>query len=427
MVLLKNISYLNEEYNVVSNYDIRISGNSIEEIKKDLIPREDEEVIDGKNLLVVPGLCDAHTHIGQQLLKGKVLDAEGIIWKDIMLPFESSLNPKLMKLNTKLALIEMIKAGTTSFVDAGSYYMEEACEEIAKSGVRGALTYSSMDDKTLPESILDDVQSVVAKNDSLYDKWNGKGLIQIYYSIRSLMSVSEELISAVAKRAKERGAMLEAHMNEYDKEVQYVIQKTGLPPYEYLDSLNVLGDYFIGAHSLILTEKEKELIKKYDIQICQCPFSNSGKALAETPDLLRRGIKIGLGSDGAAHGGLSLWDEMKTLRCMMNVTWGIKEENRKIMPAKELLKIAMGNGKYFLRKNIGTIKEGFLADLIFIDLNQPHLWFSNNYTNTLFECVNKGDIIHSMVNGEWIMKERKILTIDEEKVRREMEEILKCL
>ncbi len=426
-MLLKNIAYLNEEYDVVFNYDIRITGNSIEEIKKDLTPRENEEVIDGNNLLAVPGLCDAHTHIGQQLLKGKVLDAEGIIWKDIMLPFESSLNPKLMRLNAKLALIEMIKGGTTSFIDAGSYYMDEACEEIAKSGVRGALTYSSMDDKTLPESIRDDVQSVVNKNDILYDKWNGKGLIQIYYSIRSLMSVSEELILSVAEHAKERGTMLEAHMNEYDKEVQYVIEKTGLPPYEYLDSLKVLGDYFIGAHSLILTEKEKEIIQKNDIQICQCPFSNSGKALAETPDLLRKGIKIGLGTDGAAHGGLSLWDEMKTLRCMMNVTWGIKEGNRKIMPAKELLKMAMGNGKYFLRKNIGTIKEGFLADLIFIDLNQPHLWFSNNYTNTLFECVNKGDIIHSMVNGKWIMKDRKILTIDEEKVREEMEEILKCL
>lgn len=426
-MLLKNIRYLNENYDVVSNYDIRISDNIIKEIKKEILPFENEEIIDGKNLLVTPGLCDSHTHIGQQLLKGKVLDADGIIWKDIMLPFESSLTPEIMRLNTKLALIEMIKAGTTSFVDAGSYFMDEACEEILKSGMRAALTYSSMDDdKTLPKSILDDTQNVVDKNNKLYDNWNGKGLIQIYYSLRSLMSVSEKLILSVAKCAKERNTMLEAHMNEYDKEVQDVISKTGLPPYEYLDSLNILGDYFIGAHSLILTEKEKDIIKKYDIKISQCPFSNSGKALANTPCLLKRNIKIGLGTDGAAHGGLSLWDEMKTLRCMMNVTWGVAEKNRKIMPAKELLKMTMGNGKYFFKKNIGTIKEGFLADLIFIDLNEPHLWFSNNYTNALFECVNKGDIIHSMINGKWIMKERKILTIDEGKVRSEMEEILKC-
>lgn len=165
-------------------------------------------------------------------------------------------------------------------------------------------------------------------------------------------------------------------MNEYQKEVDYVIEKTGLPPYEYLDSLNILNENFIGAHSLILTEKEKEIIKNRDIKICQCPFSNSGKALANTPELLKTGIKQGIGSDGTAHGGLSLWDEMKILRCMMNVTWGVQENNRSIMPAKSLLKMSMENGKYFMRKDIGVIKEGYLADLIFIDLTQTHLMYS---------------------------------------------------
>lgn len=419
-MLLKNIAYLDENLDIIFNRDIRIKDNYIKEIGENLEIEEEKEVINGENLLVTPGLCDAHTHIGQQLLKGKVLDAEGIIWKNIMLPFESSITDEIMSLNTKLALIEMIKAGTTSFVDAGSYHMDSACREIFKSGMRGAVTYSSMVDSSLPESICDTADEVIEKNNSLYKNWNEKGLIQVYYSIRSLMSANEELILKVSQEAKKRDAMLEAHMNEYDKEVENVIEKTGLPPYEYLEKLGVLNSDFIGAHSLILSEGEKEIIKKHDIKIVQCPFSNSGKALANTPQLIKNGIKIGLGSDGVAHGGLSLWDEMKTLRCMMNVTWGIQENNRSIMPAKILLKMAMENGKYFLRKNIGTIKEGYLADLIFIDLNQPHLWYSGNYTNTIFECVNKGDIIHSMVDGKWIMRDRKITTIDEDSVREEL-------
>lgn len=425
-MLLKNIAYLDENFDVIFNCDIRIEGNIIKEIGKNLNRIEGEEIVEGKTLLVTPGLCDTHTHIGQQLLKGRVLDADGIIWKDIMLPFESSLTSEKMSLNTRYALIEMIKGGTTSFIDAGSYYMDSACEEIVKSGVRAAVTYSSMDDETLPPSILNSVEEVLEKNDDLYEKWNNKGLIQVYYSIRSLMSVSEKLIIEVAKHAKERDTMLQAHMNEYQKEVEYVIEKTGLPPYEYLDSLNVLGKNFIGAHSLILTEKEKEVIRNNDIKISQCPFSNSGKALANTPELLRKGIKIGIGSDGTAHGGLSLWDEMKILRCMMNVTWGVQEQNRSIMPAKSLLKFSMENGEYFLRKKIGKVKEGYLADLIFIDLKQSHLWYSQNYTNTLFECVNKGDIIHSMVDGKWIMRDRKILTIDEERVQKELKEFTEC-
>lgn len=425
-MLLKNIAYLDEKFDVIFNCDIRIEGNIIKEIGKNLNRIEGEEIVEGKTLLVTPGLCDTHTHIGQQLLKGRVLDADGIIWKDIMLPFESSLTSEKMSLNTRYALIEMIKGGTTSFIDAGSYYMDSACEEIVKSGVRAAVTYSSMDDETLPPSILNSVEEVLEKNDDLYEKWNNKGLIQVYYSIRSLMSVSEKLIIEVAKHAKERDTMLQAHMNEYQKEVEYVIEKTGLPPYEYLDSLNVLGKNFIGAHSLILTEKEKEVIKNNDIKISQCPFSNSGKALANTPELLRKGIKIGIGSDGTAHGGLSLWDEMKILRCMMNVTWGVQKQNRSIMPAKSLLKFSMENGEYFLREKIGKIKEGYLADLIFIDLKQSHLWYSQNYTNTLFECVNKGDIIHSMVDGKWIMRDRKILTIDEERIQKELKEFTEC-
>lgn len=423
-MLLKNIAYLDENLDIIFNRDIRIKDNYIKEIGENLEIEEEKEVINGENLLVTPGLCDAHTHIGQQLLKGKVLDAEGIIWKNIMLPFESSITDEIMSLNTKLALIEMIKAGTTSFVDAGSYHMDSACREIFKSGMRGAVTYSSMVDSSLPESICDTADEVIEKNNSLYKNWNEKGLIQVYYSIRSLMSANEELILKVSQEAKKRDAMLEAHMNEYDKEVENVVEKTGLPPYEYLEKLGVLNTNFIGAHSLILSEGEKEIIKKHDIKIVQCPFSNSGKALANTPQLIKNGIKIGLGSDGVAHGGLSLWDEMKTLRCMMNVTWGIQENNRSIMPAKILLKMAMENGKYFLRKNIGTIKEGYLADLIFIDLNQPHLWYSGNYTNTIFECVNKGDIIHSMVDGKWIMRDRKITTIDESSVREELKKWL---
>lgn len=423
-MLLKNIAYLDENLDVIFNRDIRIKDNYIKEIGENLEIEGEEEVINGENLLVTPGLCDAHTHLGQQLLKGKVLDAEGIIWKNIMLPFESSITDEIMSLNTKLALIEMIKAGTTSFVDAGSYHMDSACREIFKSGMRGAVTYSSMVDSSLPKSIFDTADEVIEKNNSLYENWNEKGLVQVYYSIRSLMSANEELILKVSQEAKKRDAMLEAHMNEYDKEVENVITKTGLFPYEYLEKLGVLNNDFIGAHSLILSEGEKKIIKKHDIKIVQCPFSNSGKALANTPQLIKNGIKIGLGSDGVAHGGLSLWDEMKTLRCMMNVTWGIKENNRSIMPAKELLKMAMENGKYFLRKNIGTIKEGYLADLIFIDLNQPHLWYSENYTNTIFECVNKGDIIHSMVDGKWVMKDRKIVTIDEDSVREELKKWL---
>ncbi|WP_255420332.1 amidohydrolase family protein [Absiella sp. AM54-8XD] len=157
-MLLKDIAYLNESMEVVYHQDIRIEGAYIKEIKAHgtLHPVENEEWMDGSSLLMMPGLCDAHMHTGQQLLKGRILDAQGMIWKEIMLPFESTLTKDIMRINAQLAALEMIKGGTTSFVEAGSYFMEEAASVYVQSGLRGLLTYSTMDDDpALPDQIQD--------------------------------------------------------------------------------------------------------------------------------------------------------------------------------------------------------------------------------------------------------------------------------
>ena len=163
-MLFKDIAYLNEFMEVEYHKDIRIIGAYIEKIDDHgtLTPRDGEEWMEASDLVMMPGLCDAHMHTGQQLLKGSVLDAKGMIWKEIMLPFESTLTKDIMRINAQLAALEMIKGGTTSFVEAGSYYMEEAAQVYVQSGLRGLLTYSTMDDDlTLPEQIQDTWQNAL--------------------------------------------------------------------------------------------------------------------------------------------------------------------------------------------------------------------------------------------------------------------------
>ena len=421
-MLITNTAYLNENYDIEIGKTIQIENDRIIRIaNNDQFDGFDTEIMDGSDLLFMPGLIDSHLHIGQQLLKGKVLDAKGIIWQNIMLPFESTLDERKMALNAKLAALEMIHAGTTSFIDAGSYHMESACEILAQSGLRGAVSYSTMDDDTLPESICETAKDALNKTNQLYDCWHNVGNLKVFYSLRSLLSVSKECIEMISQEAINRKAMLQVHMNEYEKEVDTIIKQTGMRPYEYLASLNCLNERFIGAHSLLLDEHEMQLLIEHDCKVVHCPFSNSGKSLPNTPELIKKGVVVALGSDGAAHGGLSLWNEMRILRCMMNVTHGLNQGNRSIMPAKDLLKMATENGAKLLQEpNLGKIKEGYLADMIAIDLSSSHLCWSHNYTNTLVECVNEGDIIHSMVNGKWIMKDRKVLTIDEEAILNEV-------
>ena len=428
-MLFKDIAYLNEFMEVVYHKDIRITGAYIEKIDDygTLTPRDGEEWMEASNLVMMPGLCDAHMHTGQQLLKGSVLDAKGMIWKEIMLPFESTLTKDIMRINVQLAALEMIKGGTTSFVEAGSYHMEEAASVYVQSGLRGLLTYSTMDDDaTLPQQIQDTWQSALKHNDDLYDHYHGVGHIKVGYSLRTLLSVSETLIKQAYQHAHERNTILQAHMNEYPKEVEGVIQKFGMRPYEYLHACGVLDDHFLGAHSLIVDDHEIACIKEAGSHIVLCPFSNCAKALSPYPKLKEALIPIALGSDGAAHGGLSIWNEMRNLRCMMNITHGIALQDTRILPAKKLLQMATMQGScLMMEKDLGVIKEGALADAIFINDHQPHLYPSGNMCNTLVECVNANDVVHSMVHGNWLMKHREVLTLDETAILKEAETIYK--
>lgn len=184
------------------------------------------------------------------------------------------------------------------------------------------------------------------------------------------------------------------------------------------EAAQVLNSRFLGSHSLLLSETEREIIQAYGVKNCHCSFSNCGKAVPNTLALLKKGISVGLGSDGTAHGGMSLWNEMKIFRSVMNIFHGVPKAEPAIMPAASILKMVLEGGAAALNETgcCGKLKAGYRADLIGIDLNQPHLLPSGNYVNTLVESVNAGDVTHMIVGGQMVMKNREILTLDEERI-----------
>ena len=420
-MIIKNTTILDENFEIVREKDILIREGNIVRIGEKLSVEAEEEILEGKGFLFMPGLIDSHMHTGQQLLRGKVLDEMPMIWTRVMLPFESTLTEEKIRLSAKIAALEMIKSGTTGFVDAGSYFMESAAEVYEKSGLRGVLSYSTMDQKGLPKSIADSADSAIEKTDALFRAVKGKENLKVYYSLRSLISCSEELMEKVAARAREKGTMLQAHMNEYPGEINFFLESYGMRPYEFLEKKGILGGNFLGAHSLLLSENEMEILQERKVNICHCPFSNCGKAAPKTPQLLKRGISVGLGTDGTAHGGMSLWNEMKIFRSIINLTHGVPLAEPKILPAKEILKIVLQGGARALGEEgkIGVLKEGAKADLIGIDLMQPHLFPSGNLLNTLVESVNAGDVSHMIVGGKLLMKDKNVLCMDEEQILHE--------
>lgn len=418
-LLLDDASVLLPDMSIADHTSLVINDGKIAailpatEAKTKYLPRQR---IAGVEKIWLPGLVDAHMHTGQQLLKGKILDELPMIWTRIMLPFESTLTPEKMQLSAELAALEMIESGTTGFVDAGSYFMQTAGRVYAQSGLRGALSHSTMDKGQFPDSIRQNAAAALASTDKLYDEFHGQGNLRVFYSLRALMNCSEELIQGAAQRAAEKNTFVQAHMNEYAGEITYTLQNFGLRPFEYLEKLGVLSERFVAAHCLMLSAAERKLLAQYKIQVVHCPFSNCGKGVPDTPALLAENIPVALGTDGAAHGGLSLWNEMKIFRSVMNAALGTRLADPAIMPAKTILRMASAGNRLLNDTGKSVIAIGAPADLIAVDWSATHLFASQNRINTLLECVNAGDVTDSIVGGKMLMHNREVLTLDKEQI-----------
>lgn len=402
------------------NQDILIRDDKIAQVSDHgTITVQADETIDGTHRLFMPGLIDSHLHTGQQLLRGRVLDTKGIIWQKVMLPFEANMTAETMTLNAQLAALEMITSGTTGFVESGSYHMAAAGTVYAQSGLRGALAYSTMDDPTLPATINMDAKTAIAHTDTLYDQFHGRNHLQVYYSLRALNNCSNTLVDLAAQRAEDRQTFLEAHMNEYPQEVAGILARCGERPYVYLAKRGALSDHFLGAHSLFLDDTEKTLIETHHVKLSHSPFSNAGKGIPATPELLHAGVSIGLGTDGAAHGGLSLWQEMKIFRAVMTLHYGTLQHQPAVMPAPTIMSMVLDGGAAALNLSghLGRLAPGYQADIIGLNIDSPHLWPTGNWNNTLLESVNANDVADSMVAGKWLMRNREVLTLDVERIK----------
>lgn len=421
-ILLKSGSFLNQKMEAVPFEFIAITGGKISSIclgsdanqTSTRFPQADE-TIDCTGEFVMPGLTDGHIHTSQQLLRGKLLDEKPVIWKRINVPFESTLNEESSTLSAELAALEMIHSGTTSFVDVGGKYAESFASAYEASGLRGRLTYMTNDNPHMPENLRVSAKDSLKRLKSLSSSLSGR--LKGYFSVTALTSASTEMIHDIFQAAKELGIPYTTHMNEYASEVFDFIEIYGCRPFVWLEKEGLLSSQFIAAHCIFLSEEEKDIIQQENIKVIHCPFSNCGKGIPETPTLLSRGISVGFGSDGSAHGGLDLFREMRLFRSLQNATTGARCADPQIMTAETVLQIAtQGGAAALFEPNAGKILKDAPADLIVIDTTKPHLFPTNNLIHTIVESATGGDVKHMIVDGKLVMKNHAILTMDEEAI-----------
>lgn len=424
-LLITDCRILMPDYSIASQQTMAIDQGRIlamgpaEEMKKEY---QGKEILSGKNKLVMPGLVDGHTHTSQQLLRGRITDEYPIIYLRFNLPYESRLGEEDVALATSLSCLEMIRSGITSFADAGSTHLHRVVEEVERSGLRGALTRATSDrGDSLPPNMKDSTQDALRKSEELYREYHGRGdgRINIWFQFRSVATCSDELIQGVASRARELGTGLHTHLSEYSESIQYTLNRYGVREVEYLDRLGAVGPNLLAAHSILVSQRDIEILKEREAKIVHCPRSNLGKGFSKTPEFLGRGLSVGMGTDGTAHSGLSMFKEITAFRHSQIAAWGVPYFDSSVMPAGTLLDMATMGGARALQQDgdIGSLAVGKKADLITIRLDSPHIFPTINLLNTLTEAVDVNDVADMVVNGKLIMKDREVLTLDEEKLR----------
>ena len=424
MVMLPDFSFKEAQ-------DVLIKDSLIAAIEDTGKDAEAAEVIDGSGKLVMPGLVDSHTHTCQQLLRGRVANEYPMVWTRFLVPFESNLSPEDCYWSARLACLEMIKSGTTAFAESGSTHMDAVADAVIEAGMRAAIARSTMDmGGAIPDSMKMSAEKNIEMTEDLYDRYQGKGngRIDIWFAIRQVMTCSPELIRTIGDEARRLKTGIHAHLCEHKDEVSFCLQNYKKRPAAFLDDMGVLGPNLLTAHNVLLAERDIDLLAEHDVKVIHCPRANyANHGFPKTPRILQNGISVGLGCDGAARSNLSIFAEMKQLNYGTMAYWGVPIFDLDVIFPRDLMKMATVGGANAIQHGdmLGTVEVGKKADIITVNLDQPHIMPTNNLLNTIVDCVTEHDVIDSIIDGRLVMRNREVLTIDERETLRECSKRIK--
>jgi 5-methylthioadenosine/S-adenosylhomocysteine deaminase len=408
---------------IIENGFIAITGGRIVAIGQryhdQLRPKE---AWDLSSSLVMPGLINAHTHAAMVFFRGLADDLPLMEWLEkYIFPAErKNVNEELVYLGTLLACAEMIRSGTTTFCDM-YIFEKEVAQAAKKAGMRAVVGEVLYD---FPSPNVKSIDAGLQYTADLAEMWKDDPLIIPAVEPHSTYTCSPGLIKRCEELSNVYSIPLIIHLSETESEIKLVKEKHGLTPVFYLDHLGVLNERLIADHCVKVTEDEMDLLKRYGVKVVHCPESNMKLAsgVAPVPELLAKGVVVGLGTDGcASNNNLDMFQEMDTAAKLHKVYRG----DPTAMNAISVVKMATINGAKVLglENDLGSIEVGKKADLIIIDLNKPHLTPLYNHYSQLVYAVNGSDVTGSIIDGRVVMRDGKLTTIDEKIVMKEVRRI----
>ena len=362
---------------------------------------QDAEVVECSGKTAVPGFINMHTHAGMAMMRGVGEDISFHAWLDRIWEVEKNLSEEYVYHATKVACLEMVKTGTTTFNDQ-YWFMPMAYKAAIELGIRPSLSYVVLDRNDPEESERQKVQC-----QQMYEwaaKWGNEALFMI--SIHAIYSVREEMIVWAADFARSHGLKIHVHVSETRKEVEDCLAQHGMSPVEYLDKLGILGPDVIAAHTLWLSDKDVEILGRRGVTCVHNVNSNlklaSGYKFMYN-ELRDAGANICLGTDGcASSNNLDMLETMKTA-AMIQKAW---RDDPSAMPLDELMAMTTSNAAKALGIDAGRIEVGALADILLVDTESYHFLSSGSFEANLVYSAHSDSIDSVIYGGRFVMKNR---------------------
>jgi 5-methylthioadenosine/S-adenosylhomocysteine deaminase len=410
-ILIKDATLVSEE---IKKSSLLIENDRIIEISDDLNINDADTVINADGRLLIPGLVNTHTHLSMTLMRGLADDMPLDTWlNDHIWPVEGQLNGEFCYAGALLACAEMIKSGTTCFNDM-YFFMDHVAKAADEAGIRGILSHGMIDfgDEDRRKKEFKETHRILKECHNTAD-----GRIQVAYGPHSPYTCSKELLEQVKKEAAKYGVRIHIHVSETQKEVADVSEIHGKRPFEYLSEIGFLGDELTAAHAVWLSDNEIELIKDSQTKISHNPSSNMklSSGIAPVSKILKSGACVSIGTDGtASNNNMDMLEEMKITSLLQKVS----TMDPTVLPANEVFKMATINGANTLglENELGSLEVGKKADITLLNIKTPQLTPFRNPISHLVYSATGGDVDTVICNGEILMQNRNLLTIDEEVV-----------
>lgn len=422
--LLVTGSYLylqNKDKTIIKNGAVAIQQDTIVEtgIAADLAPKyPGAELLATEHGLIMPGLVNTHTHAAMACFRGLADDLPIIQWlQEYIFPVEAKLTGDMVYQATLLSLVEMIKSGTTSFCDM-YLFAKDVARAAQESGMRawvGEVLYD------FPSPNYGELASGFQYVEELFTLYADNPLISITIDPHAVYTCSPDLLKNLKNMAEKHNTLYIIHLSENKDEVQGVKERYGASPVMHLENLGLLDNRVVADHCVMLTDAEIKLLAKREVKIVHCPESNMKLAsgIAPVPQMLAAGISVGLGTDSSASkNDVDMFGEMNSAAKLHKVN----ALDPTVMPAETVLEMAsMGGARVLGAENkIGSLEPGKKADLIVLDMNQPHLTPLYTIPSHMVYAARGADVVHSVINGNIVMQNRELKTLDEKAILADM-------